>query len=265
MIRHMAFLLMIAVGSHELRASTVLYYKFDEGPVNQPASTILDSSPNNIQGTARQIGAALLPIYRNASPTGFQLEFSGHGEALPTAASYIEVQDPGVTPLDLTGPLTVEAVIRPTLIDHEEIVRKKGGLAGSGYFLDMDANGKVSFRLQDDVTRAISAIALQPDQIYHVAGTWDGSMIRVYVNYVLEGQLAYHGPLVANDDKLGIGALLRNSGTVDEGFAGFMDSVRISDTALTPGEFLPIPEPSTLVLALLAAISVGLRLSMRPR
>jgi hypothetical protein len=180
---------------------------------------------------------------------------SGNGESLPTAASYIEVTDPGASPLDLTGPLTVEAVIRPTLItgvDDMEIVRKKGGLAGSGYRLTLQADGHVAFRLQDDLTGAASAAALVPNNKYHVAGTWDGSTIRVYVNYELDGQFAYNGPLVANDDKLGIGALLRTNSTIDHGFAGYMDSVRISNVALAPGQFARIPEPTNSILALLA-------------
>ncbi len=260
MIRPLTFLLAIVAGVSQLHASTVLFYKFDEGPLNQPASIVLDSSGNNIQGVAKSIGTAGLPIYRNAPSPGYWLQFSGKGEVIPTAASYIEIADPGVSPLDLTGPLTVEAVIRPTLItqiDDMEIVRKKGGLAGSGYFLSLQAGGRVVFRLQDDLTAAVSAISLEQNKTYHVAGTWDGSMIRVYVNYTLQGQFAYNGPLVANNDKMGIGALLRITDTVDHGFAGFMDSVRISNVALAPSAFLPIPEPGIAALTLLGLGSMS--------
>jgi hypothetical protein len=266
MVRRLLLLLALFVAVPPVHADTILHYNFDEGPLNQPASVVLDSGPNNIQGIAHNIGTAGLPIYRSAASPGFWLQLSGNGEALPTAASYIEVSDPGVSPLDLTGPLTVEAVIRPTLktgIDDMEIVRKKGGLAGSGYFLTLQGDGRVVFRLQDDLTAAVSAIPLQPNNTYHVAGTWDGSTIRVYVDYALQGQFAYNGPLVANNDKLGIGALLRINNTVDHGFAGFMDSVRISNVALVPGEFLDIPEPTSVFLVVMTlAIATGWR---RPR
>ena len=236
-------------------AATVLFYEFEEGTANQTANIVLDSGPNNISGTAHQVGTAALPTYRDLLTTGLQLEFTGNGSGIPSAASYIEVIDPGSSPLDLAGPLTVEATIRPAAIGQQVIVRKRGGLAGSAYILDMEPDGNISFRLQDDNTKAKSAIPLQVDRTYHVAGTWDGSVIKVFVNYGLEGQFAYNGPLVANDDKLGIGAILRNNGTVGQGFSGLIDSVRISDVALDPDEFLAIPEPGSLALLVLSAFA----------
>ncbi len=227
-------------------ADTVLYYEFEEGPQNQQASLVLDSGPNDISGTALQVGAATRPIYRDTLPAGLQLEFFGNGGGIPSAASYVQVDDTGVSPLDLTGPLTVEAIIRPDAIRQQVIVRKRGGLAGSGYFLDMHDDGHVSFRLQDDLTRATSSVVLQPETTYHVAGTWNGSTIKIYVNHQFDGSFGYDGPLVANDDELSIGALLRTNGTIGQGYAGLIDSVRISDAALTRFGFLPFPGSSPL-------------------
>ncbi len=237
-------------------SDTVLYYEFEEGPQNQQASLVLDSGPSNSIGTAFQVGAATRPVYRDTLPAGLQLEFFGNGERVPSAASYVQVMDTGVSPLDLTGPLTVEAIIRPDVIRQQVIVRKSGGHARSGYYLDMDHDGHVSFRIQDDFTRTIGSTILQPETTYHVAGTWDGSTIKVYVDYQLDGTFGYNGPLVANDDELGIGAILRTNGTIGQGYAGLIDSVRISDVALTPSGFLPIPEPSTLVLLTIGAVGL---------
>ena len=241
---------------NQATAGTVLHYEFEEGPPNQQANLVLDSGPNGITGTALQVGTATRPIYRDLLSTGLQLDFFGNGTASPSSASYVEVIDPGVSPLDLTGPLTVEAIIRPAEIRQQAIVRKKGGLAGSGYWLSMHDDGHVSLRMQDDLTGAYGSSVLQPDTTYHVAGTWDGTTIRIYVNHQIDGTFAYNGALIANDDKLGIGAILRNTGTVGQGFAGLIDSVRISDQALSPSEILGVPEPSSLLLATLGVLSL---------
>ena len=75
---------------------------------------------------------------------------------------------------------------------------------------------------------------------HHVAMTYDGAMVRLYVDYVLRGYLAWSGTLAydsGNTGKLCIGA---NYGTSYGAWDGFIDEVRISDEALPPEKFLQI-------------------------
>jgi hypothetical protein len=77
---------------------------------------------------------------------------------------------------------------------------------------------------------------------HHVAMTYDGEMVRLYVDYVLRGYLVWSGPLVYGSNgsgKLCIGA---NYGTSYGAWDGFIDEVRISDVALPPEKFLRVCE-----------------------
>jgi hypothetical protein len=94
---------------------------------------------------------------------------------------------------------------------------------------------------------------------HHVAGTLDGSTgaMRLYVDGVLMSQtttaMRPFAPLTGPLPGLGIGNV--QSGNYSEYFPGLIDEVRISDTALTPDQFL-IPEPSTCALALLGIVAL---------
>ena len=79
---------------------------------------------------------------------------------------------------------------------------------------------------------------------HHVAMTYDGTTVRLYVDYAQRGYLAWSGPLVydaSNAGKLCIGG---NYGSNYGGWDGFIDEVRISDEALTPEKFLRVSEIS---------------------
>jgi hypothetical protein len=54
-----------------------------------------------------------------------------------------------------------------------------------------------------------------------------------------------------------VGRGLYNGGHVDRAY-GFLDEIRISDSALSVGEFL-IPEPASLLIAALGSVCLGLR------
>jgi Concanavalin A-like lectin/glucanases superfamily/Dockerin type I domain len=93
---------------------------------------------------------------------------------------------------------------------------------------------------------------------YNVAGVSDGSTLKLYVN----GQLQASTPIVSADPRLtfggagagdwhpgewSVGRGLFNGGHGDRAY-GFIDEVRISNSALTPSAFLAPPGPSDLQL-----------------
>src|SRR5207244_4463116 len=98
------------------------------------------------------------------------------------------------------------------------------------------------------------------DQWMHVAGTLDdatGSM-KLYVNGVLVAStFTSIRPFGALDPSsspgLGIGS--DQTGQYGEYLNGWLDEVRLSDTALTPSQFL-IPEPSALAIACIGLLAM---------
>jgi hypothetical protein len=114
---------------------------------------------------------------------------------------------------------------------------------------------------------------------YNVAVTSDGTFLTVYVNnlQVAQTNMTVASPStnyalsagttnsVAGDDPfLGgaftVGRGLYNGRHVDRAY-GFIDEVRISNTALAPTQFLmaPVPEPTTLAAALLGLGALAIR------
>jgi hypothetical protein len=66
------------------------------------------------------------------------------------------------------------------------------------------------------------------DQWTHVAGTFDGALLRVFVNGVLEGEIPLAGTIVENDEPVYLGFQRDND---RDKFIGAMDEARISDRA----------------------------------
>lgn len=116
---------------------------------------------------------------------------------------------------------------------------------------------------------------------YSMAGTSDGSKLSLYLNDIASG-LGYQ--LVAQTDMtlsgsgntaftpgigsgsdwtagdFSVGRGLYNGGHGDRAY-GFIDEVRLSDTALTKGQFISsaVPEPSSCALALMGGFTLFLR------
>ncbi len=69
---------------------------------------------------------------------------------------------------------------------------------------------------------------------YHFAGTFDGDMLRVYVDGELEGETALGADIATSDLDLWIGA--DDNGRPTDSFPGVIDEVRLYDRALDEGE-----------------------------
>ncbi len=104
------------------------------------------------------------------------------------------------------------------------------------------APGRVSLSLNtalwEDV--AISNTVLQEDVWYHVAGTYDGSTARIYVNGLLENSVETAGPLLSSSGgamKIGQEGA---AGDDPEFFNGLIDEVELFNRALSADEIASI-------------------------
>jgi hypothetical protein len=107
-----------------------------------------------------------------------------------------------------------------------------GDWDGHGIYQDKWNGWKTSFRI-DGTSYSVNWGEKIPDmnEWYHVAGTYDGKQIALYVNGVLKDTLKVHGSLSRNSRPVLIGA---TSG--QKYFAGSIDEAAIFNRALTTKE-----------------------------
>jgi len=128
---------------------------------------------------------------------------------------YIEVGD--VPALDLTGDeVTLSAWIRIEDLNGEMKILAKWADAGGQfqYLISVNATDKLIFAINaGGQSTAVGTTSLVVATWYHVAGTYDGSNIRVYLNGVEEDSTAKTGNMSNTSAPVRIGAGSGGSGT----------------------------------------------------
>jgi uncharacterized repeat protein (TIGR01451 family) len=140
------------------------------------------------------------------------------------------VQVPDDPNLDIRGHITIDAWIKPVALGGR-IVDKSGG--SDGYLLGTDSG---HLRLAIGSTSISSSAILSTTVWTHVAGVYDGSQLKVYINGVLDTSLAASGAIPTNTLPLHIGA--DQSGLSN--FNGLIDEVQLYNRALSDAEVLSI-------------------------
>ena len=207
--------------------SLVLEYKFtsDNGLI------VSDTSGNDLNGDIEGSGA-----WHFAAGVG-----GGRGLKLNGIDNFILVSD---NPIFDFNQYTVMAWIKfkPSTWDRQEVMEKAGSFwinirkdtrkVRAGGFFGGCRNDASYFIL--DSSRAVLA-----DTWTHVAATYDGAILRIYINGVLSGKssvLVPGGPVCVNTEPLAIGAKHRTIPPPEDAafLNGGMDTMRIFDAAL-PG------------------------------
>lgn len=240
-------------------------------------------------GFAYRSDVPYTPVPVSGAPNTLSVKNTGDVPGLFTDAS---ISMPSGIALDTWMPttFTIEASWKPesggyrTLIgrDGRNVTTLNGDLAA--LYLQAQPDNSMAIKYADVAGvwhEAISAPGLiqgfnygnDPEGLlgtwYNIAAVNDGSTLKLYVNKALVAS----SPIVSSDSRLAIGTTnggdwhaggwsvgrgLYGGGHTDRGY-GFIDEVRISDVALTPGDFLVTPEPTSCALlaiagSLLAAI-----------
>ena len=191
-------------------------YSFDEGT----GTTVLDRTENLNTGTVQGTVA-----WTTAGKNGGALVFNG---------TNTRVQIPASPTLNPTGAVTMEAWVYPTVAQAgwRAIIQKEVDAwllhASSGGTLMPAAGG--TYGGAGAVTFASTSIPV--NAWTHLAQTYDGATIRLYVNGVVASSLPKTGALETNTSPLSIGG----TNAYGEFFQGFIDDVRVYDRALTPSE-----------------------------
>jgi Concanavalin A-like lectin/glucanases superfamily len=131
--------------------------------------------------------------------------------------------------LDLSVGMTLEAWVRPTALGWRTAILKErtGGIAYALYA--STDNNRPSAEIQAE-TRAPSAIAT--NDWTHLATTYDGVTLRLYVNSTQVASRAGSGPITISSGALRIGG----NAVWGEYFNGLIDEVRVYERALSAAE-----------------------------
>jgi len=197
----------------------VAAYSFNAGT----GSTVADVSGNNNTGTL--VGAT----WTSQGRFGNALAFNG--------ASYVRIPDAAT--LDLTTGLTLEAWVYPTVTPSSwsTVIMKEqpGEFVYVLYAGSPDNRPHLFFNLgtSSSSERGVAGPSGLPLNTWsHLAGTYDGTTLRLYVNGALVGSQAVTAQIATSNGALRIGG-----NTVwNEYFRGQIDEVRMYNRPLSAAE-----------------------------
>ena len=194
------------------RSGPVGAWGFDE----RSGRTALDGSGSGNRGTL-------------SGPVRTRGRFGG-GLAFDGRRDWVSVPDS--PSLDLTTGMTLEAWVRPARVGgawRTVLVKERGTRLAYGLYAGPRPSGHV-YTSAERALRGRSA--LRRNRWSHLAMTWDGKVIRAYVDGRRVAGHALAGTAQRSSGPLRIGG----NGIWPEWFAGVIDEVRVYDRALTAAE-----------------------------
>jgi hypothetical protein len=194
----------------------VASYGFNEGT----GTKVTDLSGNGNNGTTRGTTWTTAGKYAGAAT------FDG-------TSSWVTVNDANT--LDLTTGMTLEAWVYPTALGtgwRTVILKEKtGGLIYSLYANDSSQRALTQLNIGGDLN-AWGTTQLPLNTWSHIAGTWDGTTLKMWVNGVLAGTKAVTGTLANSTGVLHIGG----NAIWNEWFSGRIDEIRVYNRPLSQAE-----------------------------
>ena len=215
-----SFLLTVQEPPPPITTPGISWWKFDEAS----GTTALDSASNNV-------GTLVNSPARVTGRFGSALQFNGINQ-------YVNV--PGSATLNVSNRFSFAFWFRPSVNFNAATGRKDILKKFLGYWLLFNFpnnDGRLTFVLNSGSPIVQTTTASWPsNQWQHIACTYDGATMRIFVNGVLEGSQATSVNPAANGNPLQIG------GNTDQGFwfPGALDEVRLFGGTLTTNEVLAL-------------------------
>ncbi|MEK6302973.1 MAG: LamG-like jellyroll fold domain-containing protein [Acidobacteriota bacterium] len=151
--------------------------------------------------------------------------------------AYVSV--PNSTSLNITGPITVEAWIKTNSTSQQGIVERYGSGTNGGYALRLASGGTLQFFTLiggNSFDYIQSTVAVGTGAWHHVAGVFDGSQLRVYIDGTQRGSKSSTFAPGTGTNTVKIGA--RGDDAAAK-FNGLIDEVRITAGVVYTGGFVP--------------------------
>ena len=181
---------------------------------------LADSSGNANNGTIT--GAT----WSTAGKNGGALSFNG-------TSNYVQVPDSAS--LDLTTGMTLEAWLLPSALGtawRTVLFKTQAGGMVYSLYANQDTTRPIGQVFIGSETDAIGSAALPLNAWSHLAATFDGGALRIYVNGSLVATTVITGSIPASTGVLRMGG----NSIWGEWYAGLMDDVRIYNRALTQAQ-----------------------------
>lgn len=225
--------------NHDLRISTGNYtstanlkgYWVNTGNSN---ADWLDLSGNGKNGTVNgSPGRVFLPEGETPGKDviGANLVHPVNAQFYDTTDGYIQVAD--ATSLDITSAITIEAWVKPEVVNVAQTVVGKN----SAYALNITSGAKLQFQRWSGTTSGTvaSSASLVAGGWRHIAATYNGTTTLLYINGALDTtSTAISGAIDATSTAALIGALTSST----QQFTGYIDDVRIYSSVLTAAQIL---------------------------
>jgi hypothetical protein len=207
-------------GGNDVTSNQLGRWKFDEAS----GTSTSDSSGNGNHGSLVNSPAWA------AGRTGAALQFNG-------SSNYVEI--PSSSTMNQTGAaLTLSAWVYKTANQANWrmlIHRQAGTSTGDQWALAFNGDKAVLAVNTGTLATVTAPTATPVNQWVHVAGTWDGSTMRLYINGSQVATTARSGTITVESKTVTIGAG-RNGTAMDEFFAGRINEARIYSRALSASE-----------------------------
>lgn len=202
----------------------IAYWRLGE----KTGTTAIDSAGDDHHGA--YAGSPELGVQGGSADAGTVTRFDGVDDSVTLPAD---------AALDLTGAITIEALVRPEdFADNRTIYSRGSASAASLQHLlwFVTATGIPRFFVGNGTTTAnvFAPAAAVPGQLTHIVGVYDGAAITIYQDNVQGPVNLFAGPLmsyVATVPRIG-----RRGNTADDYFKGAMGDVALYDYALSAAQ-----------------------------
>ena len=198
-------------------ANTVALYHFDEGS----GLTTADSSENG--NTLTLISSPTWVAGNNTRMAGSALKFGGSNDYVSIPSAFLSA---------VTSQITLEAWVNLSGSgETARIIDRITVATGDGFLLDLYSGQP---RIIVGSATAQSPSVLPANAWYHIAGTYNGDSVRIYVNGVCTDSSEVSGSVPTNSHDVYIGIDQNHASH----FTGTIDEVRIWNTARNASEIV---------------------------
>lgn len=240
----------------------ISYLRFEEGSglMAYDQTGLMDGELIGIwdesEGWMTDVPTSVIPL--TGQPNNYSLRFGGGSE-------YVDLSNANT--LSLGTEFTIEFYMKPAT---DIIIASLFGFSPSSglSFIMADVSGDLVLRgtFDDTFGDLIPATLVQAGTWQHFALVMEPTEYTIYI----DGQQQYNGPIPSGGEgpyefpgNVALGS--RTIGGPTGTWRGYIDEFRISDEALTPDQFLIVPEPSTGLLLGIGLAGLCLHRSQRRR